>query len=245
MPVDISKLTKEDVARKMDYSILHPEWQDKETLDGIEMCKKYKFVAYYVLPHWIPLTVSEMGDFAEENDIEIGTGIAFPYGSDTTKAKLESTEDLIEKGCTVLDMVANPAWIKDKKYDLYKKECSQFVELCHDAGLVAKIIIRVGYLDEEQTRTATRLVVESGADFVKTATGQGPKGRPNMYDVKFMLDTLDELGSDCQLKVSGVIEPRILNAYAFITMGAARIGTRGAVKIVEGLDDYRKLMGIA
>ena len=244
MPVDISKLTKHDVARMMDYSVLHPEWQDKENLEGCENVRKYKFVAYYVLPHWVPLIVSELGDFAKEHDIELGSAVAFPYGSDTTAAKLASTEDLLKKGCTAIDTVGNPAWIKDKKYDEYLDDLTQFVDLCHDADAVAKVIIRVGYLDEEETRTATRLVVESGADFVKTATGQGPKGRPNMYDIKYMLETLDEMGTDCELKVAGVIEPRILNAYAFIRMGATRIGTRGAVKMVEGLDDYKKMMGL-
>jgi len=235
MPVSITKLTKQDVARMIDYAILAPEWQDKHQLSGCEDVKKYKFAAYYILPHWVPLVVHEIGDFCRENQVLIGTGISFPYGSATTKAKLQESEDQIKIGATVLDMVANISWLKDRKYDQYQQECSQFVQLCHDAGLVAKIIIQVGYLNAEEIASATKIVAEAGANFVKTATGTGPSGRPNFEDAQCILDTLAGLKTTTKMKVSGIIEPRVINAYAFIRMGAALIGTRSAVQIVDAL----------
>lgn len=242
MPVDISKLTQSDVARMMDLAILTPEWQDKHQLEGCREVEKYKFAAYYILPHWTPLVVSEIGDFAREHQVLIGTGIAFPYGSATTAAKLAEAEDQIKIGCTVLDMVANIAWLKDRKYDRYQQECSDFVKLCHEAGLIAKVIIQVGYLNPEEIVAATKMVSEAGAEYVKTATGTGPAGRPNFQDAQLMLDTLAELKCSTRLKVSGVIEPRIINAYAFIRMGAALIGTRSAAQIVEALPEVQKLL---
>lgn len=242
MTVSIQSLTKHDVARMMDYAILAPEWQDKHQLSGCEDVKKYKFAAYYVLPHWTPLVVSEIGDFCRENQVLIGTGIAFPYGSATTRSKLLEAEDQIRIGCTVLDMVANIAWLKDRKYDLYQQECSQFVQLCHAAGLIAKVIIQVGYLNHEEMAAATKMVSEAGAEFVKTATGTGPSGRPNFDDALCILDTLATLKTKTRLKVSGVVEPRIINAYAFIRMGAALIGTRSAAEIVEALPLVQKML---
>ena len=240
MPNSIQKLTKQDVARMMDYAILAPNWQDKQQLAGCDDVRKYKFAAYYVLPHWTPLVVSEIGDFARENNVLIGTGISFPYGSCTTSAKLNEAEDQIKIGCTVLDMVANIAWLKDGKYDLYENECKQFVKLCHDANLIAKVIIKVGFLSEEETITATKIVAESGAEYVKTATGAGPVGRPNFNDAKIILDTLSQMNTSCKLKVSGVVEPKIINAYNFIRMGAALIGTRSAIAIVEALPEVQR-----
>jgi deoxyribose-phosphate aldolase len=240
MPINIAKLTKQDVARMIDYAILAPEWQDKHQLSGCEDVRKYKFAAYYILPHWTPLVVKEIGEFARQNKVLIGTGISFPYGSMTTKIKLAEAEDQIKIGCTVLDMVANISWLKDRKYDLYAQECNQFVKLCHDAGLIAKVIIQVGFLNDEEITAATKIVAESGAEFVKTATGTGPTGRPNFHDAQVMLDTLAKMDTKCQLKVSGVVEPRVINAYAFIRMGAALIGTRSAVEIIEALPDVQK-----
>ncbi len=240
MPVDISKFTKRDVARMLDYAILQPDWQDKQQLAGCADTKEYEFAAYYVLPHWTPLVVREIGDFARERKILLGTGIAFPYGSATTAAKLAESEDQIRIGCTVLDMVANIAWLKDRKYDLYQRECSEFVKLCHDAGLVAKIIISVGYLTDEEILAATKMVAEAGAEYVKTATGTGPSGRPNFHDAQIMLDTLAQMKSKTQVKVSGVVEPRVFNAYCFFRMGVALIGTRSAVEIVNALPDVKQ-----
>lgn len=242
MPVSIQQLSRDDVARMMDYAILAPEWQDRHQLAGCDDVKKYKFAAYYVLPHWTPLVVREIGDFCRQSRTLIGTGIAFPYGSATTRAKLHESEEQIEIGCTVLDMVANIAWLKDRQYDRYADECRHFVTLCHDAGLVAKVIIQVGFLTDEETRAATRIVAESGADFVKTATGTGPVGRPNFHDAQIMLETLADMDTACKLKVSGVVEPRVINAYAFIRMGAALIGTRSAVEIIEALPAVQQVL---
>jgi deoxyribose-phosphate aldolase len=242
MTVSIQSLSKQDVARMIDYAILAPEWQDHHQLAGCEDVKKYRFAAYYVLPHWTPLVVSEIGGFCRENQVLIGTGIAFPFGSATTRAKLSEAEDQIEIGCTVLDMVANIAWLKDRKYGQYQQECDQFVKLCHDAGVLAKIIIQVGLLSSEETAAATKMVAEAGAEYVKTATGTGPVGRPNFQDAMCILDTLDSLKTKTRLKVSGIVEPRIINAYAFIRMGAALIGTRGAIEIVEALPAVQRTL---
>ena len=242
MVTDISKLTKQSVARMIDLAILTPEWQDKHQLAGCEEVRKYKFAAYYVLPHWTPLVMQEIGDFTRQHNVLIGTGISFPYGSATTKVKLVEAEDQIGIGCTVLDMVANISWLKDKKYDLYSEECKLFVNLCHEAGLIAKVIIQVGYLTDEEISAATKMVAEAGAEFVKSATGTGPSGRPNFHDAQIMLDTLSTLNTKCRLKVSGVVEPRVINAYAFIRMGAALIGTRCAGEIVEALPDVQKTL---
>ena len=134
MPVDISKLTKHDIARMIDYAILAPEWQDKHQLAGCEDVRKYNFAAFYVLPHWTPLVINQIGDYARQNHTLIGTGIAFPYGSATSKVKLNESDDQIKIGCTVLDMVANISWLKDRKYTLYQQECNEFVQLCHASG---------------------------------------------------------------------------------------------------------------
>ena len=241
-PVDITKLTKHDVARMMDYAILQPDWQDKHQIAGCEDVLKYNFAAYYVLPHWTPMVVERIGAWCKEHKTLVGTGISFPYGSATTAAKLAESEDQIKIGCTVLDMVANISWLKDRKYDLYQKECSDFVKLCHDAGLVAKIIIQVGYLTDEEIIAATKMVAQAGAEFVKTATGTVPSGRPNFKDAKIILETLDELKTTCALKVSGVVEPRVFGAYSFIRMGVKLIGTRSAVEIVDALPDVQRIL---
>jgi deoxyribose-phosphate aldolase len=55
----------------------------------------------------------------------------------------------------------------------------------------------------------------------------------------FMVETLK--GTKVKVKVSGVKDPRPQNAYAFFLAGAELIGTQGAVEIIEGLGDVRKI----
>jgi deoxyribose-phosphate aldolase len=235
MPVDVRGMSKADVARMMDFAILKHTWPESEYLKGCEIVRKYRFVAYHVLPSRLPLVVGELGDFAREHAIELGAPISFPYGSTSTKVKLAEAEQLIAEGATALDMVANIGWLKDRRYALYQHECTEHIKQCHAAGINGKVIIEVGYLTDEEVVTATKMVMEAEADFVKTATGTGPSGFPTRDQVQLILDTLHQARSRTGLKVSGVAAPRVANTYAFIRMGADRIGTSSAPDVVDAL----------
>jgi deoxyribose-phosphate aldolase len=240
MPVNIRELTRHDVARKIDFAILNPSWPDQEYLKGCETTRKYQFIAYHVLPSKLQLVVDELGEFSKQHQIELGAPIAFPYGSTPTSVKHNEAETLIKIGATALDMVANIGWLKDRKYDLYLQECRQHIELCHAAGINGKIIIEVGYLTEEEIVTATKIVAESGADFVKTATGTGPAGHPNFKEVQLIQCTLRELKTTTGLKVSGIFAPHVFSAYSLIRMGVERLGTRAAPEIVDALPEVQQ-----
>jgi len=240
MPVDIGELTRHDVARMMDYAILKPAWPEHEYLKGCETVRRYGFVAYHVLPSRLGLIVRELGDFARANAIELGAPIAFPYGSTPTRVKLAEAEQLVAAGATALDMVANIGWLKDRAYDLYQQECTAHIELCHAAGINGKVIIEVGHLTDDEVVTATKMVAEAGADFVKTATGTGPPGFPTREQVQLMLDTLRAAGARTGVKVAGISAPRIPNSYACIAMGAGRIGTSSAPEIVDALPEVQR-----
>ncbi|MBD3390616.1 MAG: deoxyribose-phosphate aldolase [Chitinivibrionales bacterium] len=240
MPLDVRRLTTDDVARMMDFAVLNREYGWERYAAGCELARKYRFAAYHVLPAWVKPVVNEIGDFAREHAIEIGAPVSFPYGASHSLLKLKEAELLIEQGATALDMVANIGWLKDGRHEDYARECRDHVRLCHEAGIGAKIIIAVGYLTGEEIRTATRMVIDAGADFVKTATGTGPPGRPTFDDVHAIMDTIRSAGAKTRIKVSGIVEPKVLNAYAFISMGAHRIGTRDAARVVDSLAEIQE-----
>ncbi len=224
----------------VDYAILDPTWSEEPYLEGCAITRRYRFAAYHVLPSRIPVVVRELGAFAQEHDIEIGAPIAFPYGSTPTKVKLAEAEHLIGLGATALDMVANVAWLKDHRYGPYEEECREHIRLCHAAGINGKIIIECGYLTDEELSAATRMVIMAGADFVKTSTGTNPEGFPSFHQVRLILESLRQANATTGLKVSGIGSPRVMTAYAFIRMGADRIGTRAGPEIVEALPDVQR-----
>ena len=239
MVVDIGRLTKEDVARMLDYAVLDRTWSEARVLEGCANTRRYRFAAYHVLPSWLPIVVRELGTFARQHHIELGAPIAFPYGSTPTKVKLAETEELIAQGATALDMVANIGWLKDRRFGLYESECREHIRLCHAAGIGGKIIIEAGHLSDEELVAATKMVIGAGADFVKTATGTDPAGYPGFHQVRLILEILRGAKGDTGLKVSGLGTPRVLTAYAFIRMGADRIGTSASPEIVESLPDVQ------
>jgi deoxyribose-phosphate aldolase len=240
MVVDIGHLTKPDVARLLDYAVLDRTSSEAPILEGCENTRRYRFAAFHVLPCWLPTVVRELGAFARQHLIELGTPIAFPYGSTSTKVKLAETEESILQGATALDMVANIGWLKDGRYEHYESECREHIRLCHDAGVNGKIIIEAGRLSDEELITATKMVIAAGADFVKTATGTDPSAFPGFRQARLILETLGEADGATGLKVSGLGSPRVLTAYSFIRMGADRIGTSASPEIVEALPDVQK-----
>jgi deoxyribose-phosphate aldolase len=76
--------------------------------------------------------------------------------------------------------------------------------------------------------TACRLVVEAGADYVKTSTGFGPAGA-TVEDVRLMKNAV---AGRAKVKASGGIRDWKAT-QAMLEAGADRIGTSASLKIVE------------
>lgn len=231
--IDLKTLTKQQLAGMMDYSILPKYTQEAEIRDACAKARDYKFAAFYTSsPFWTPIVKEELAGY---DDIEIGTGIAFPFGSAPSSVKALEVEYAIEKGCTTVDVVMNIGALKDKRYDVVEEELKLFVKAAGAA--VTKAILEVCYLTDEEIATGSKMIEAAGVHFAKTSTGQFEG--PTMEQFLIMRDTLK--GSDVKLKVSGVKFPRVQNALIFIKAGAVRIGTRAAIEIVEGYDTMKEI----
>ena len=231
--IDLTTLTKDKLARMMDYSILPKQTQEKEIREGCALARKYRFAAFYSSSaYWSPIVKEELAGY---DDIEIGTGIAFPFGSAPAAVKAFEVEDAVKRGCTTVDMVMNIGALKDGNYAVVKEELDLFVKAAGSA--VTKCILEVCYLTDEEIATGSKLIAEAGIQYAKTSTGQFEG--PSMEQFLIMRDTLK--GSPVHLKVSGVKFPRPQNALVFIKAGAERIGTRAAIEIVEAYDTMKAI----
>jgi deoxyribose-phosphate aldolase len=238
--MDVSKLTRQEVAKMLDYSLVtRPELPSATVMEAMEHVKKYKFGGFALLPYWMPLVIETIGDFCKENKINIVTGIGFPFGTSTTKSKLFEAEEMIKLGVGVLDIVTNVISLKEKKYSYYQNELKQLAKLCMENNIKTRAIAYVGYLTDEEIKTATKIISDSEIDFVKTETGLGMPGRPNIHDVCLILETLEQLKTNCKLKATS---GRVSDVYAFIQAGAAVIGTNIGPEVVESLPMVQKLL---
>lgn len=243
----ISQMTEADLARHLDYSIL-THYTDVSKIDNaFELARKYDFAAIYVLPNYLEYTVHEMGAYCREHGTHIGCGPSFPFGCELTSQKLNGLETILKLGCNSVDLMTNISALKDKNYDYYFNELKQVAEMCHAAGAICKAINEVCYLTEEEMKVSARMIAEAGFDYVKLATGQGPKGIPSIhYEVPLTLELLSDLrkegiGLNTKLKVAAVNSPKAQNAYCFLNAGVDLIGTQSAAEIIAGLKPIQAL----
>jgi len=231
--IDLKTLDKQTLAKAMDYSILPKQTTEKEIRQGCAEARKYRFAAFYSSSaYWTPIVKQELAGY---DDIEIGIGVAFPFGGAPAAVKAFEVEDAIKRGCTTVDLVMNIGALKDKNYAVVQEELKLFVKAAGPA--VTKCILEVCYLSDEDIVAGAKMVAEAGIGYCKTSTGQFEG--PSMEQFLVMKNALR--GTPVKLKVSGVKFPRAQNALVFIKAGAVRIGTRAAVEIVESYDTMKAI----
>jgi deoxyribose-phosphate aldolase len=228
---DLTQLDAGRLAKMLDFSILPKETTEAEIRDGCELTRRYRFAAFYTSSaYWTPLVREELAGMA---DVEIGTGIGFPFGTAPAAVKAFEVADAVRRGCTAVDMVMNIGALKSGHQAAVAEELRAFKDAA--GGAVTKCILEVCYLTDQELVTGSQLVAEAGIDFVKTSSGQF--GGPSLEQFLRMRDAVR--GTPVRLKVAGVQFPRPQNALVFLRVGADRIGTRAAPEIVDSLETLR------
>ena len=230
--IDLSKMDKKSLGKAFDHSVLPKNTQEKDIRDGCKEAIKYNCAAFYsASPFWTGIIKEELAG----TDLLIGTGIDFPFGSSPSPVKAFEAEYAVKQGCTALDLVINTGALKDKKYNIIKKELEDFEKAAGDA--VKKVILEVCFLTDGEISDCCELIKETKIQYAKTSTGQFEG--PSMNQFLLMRDAFK--GSSIKLKVAGVKFPRPQNAYAFLMAGADLIGTRAAPEIIDALDQMREI----
>ena len=162
-----------------------------------------------------------------DGKVAICTVIGFPNGYDTTAAKCFEAEDAVNNGASEVDMVINIGWVKDGLYDQVLEEIRAVKAACH--GKLLKVIIETCLLTEEEKEKMCDIVCEAGADYIKTSTGFSTAGA-NFHDVELMVKGVH---GRCKVKAAGGIST-VEDMEKFLALGADRLGTSRAVKILNG-----------
>ena len=205
----------------IDHTILRP---DASKIDILRLCneaKEHRFTVIFVPPCYVDDAVAAVAGTA----IRVGIPIGFPLGGHTTKAKVAEAVEAVARGARVLDMVMNVSRMKSGELDYVRKDIAEVVQ--STPGIEHKVILETCYLTQQEKRTACRLVVEAGADYVKTSTGFGAAGA-TVEDVRLMKEAA---AGRVKVKASGGIRDW-KTTQAMLEAGADRIGTSASLKIV-------------
>lgn len=215
-----------ELARHLDFANHHPNATASDIQTLCDHVIKHGFHAAFVNPIHVALAKKILGKSGT-----VGTVISFPLGQDRVDIKITTAIKAIEDGADELDIVPNTAsLLSDPKGTSYLEEMVQIVRAIRqeNAITIIKFIIETGYLTTEGIQTAARLIKDSGADYVKFATGMGPKGA-TLEDLALIKDVV---GPDMKIKVAGGVDT-YQEAVDFINAGVTRIGTSKALEIIS------------
>jgi deoxyribose-phosphate aldolase len=146
-------------------------------------------------------------------------------GGHTTKTKVAEAVEAVSRGARVLDMVMNLSRLKSGDREYVRQDIAEVVKAT--PGVEHKVILETCYLTDQEKRTACQLVVEAGADYVKTSTGFGASGA-TVEDVRLMKEAV---AGHVKVKASGGIRDW-KTTLVMLQAGADRIGTSASLSIM-------------
>ncbi len=224
-------LSIEELGKVIDYSLLRPDATEEMIIKGCEEAKSWHFAALCIHPCWLSVARERLLG----SDVKLCTVIGFPLGANTRNVKIAEVKNAISLGAEELDIVANMGLFKSGKEKEFLEEIKSLVEASKmqsltssRGGIITKIIIECGYLTQQEIRRIASLLLGSGADFLKTSTGFGPRGT-TVEDVRIIREVV---GATMRIKAAGGIR-NLGDVMSFLTAGADRIGTSSAVGIME------------
>ena len=153
--------------------------------------------------------------------------IGFPLGAMSTAAKAFEAAEAIRDGADEIDMVIHIGQLKAGNTDYVLEDIKAVKAAIGDH--ILKVIIETCLLTEEEKITMCRLVTESGAEYIKTSTGFSTGGA-TFDDVRLFAEYV---GEGVKIKAAGGIRSRE-DMEEFLRLGASRLGTSSAVKILCG-----------
>jgi len=205
----------------IDHTALRPEATRSDVLRLCNEARAYGFGVIFVPPCYATEAVEAVSGTA----ILVGIPVGFPLGGHSTATKVTEAMDAAAKGATVLDMVINVSRLKSGDLDAVRRDIAEVVKATPETE--HKVIIETCYLTDQEKITACRLVMEAGADYVKTSTGFGPAGA-TAADVRLLSEAV---AGRIKVKASGGIRDWF-TAKALLEAGADRIGTSASLAIV-------------
>lgn len=219
---------KLELAALIDHTLLR---SDAATDDIIRLCveaKAYGFATVCVNPCYVSRAAKELAS----SPVKVCTVVGFPLGAATSATKAFEAAEAVRNGAAELDVVINVGFLKGGLLKQVKSDLMDVVASARSENkdTLIKVILETCLLTNSEKIEASRLAIETGANFVKTSTGWGRSGA-TVADVALLKKATD---NKVGVKASGGI--RDLAAIRnMLAAGADRIGTSSGPAIVNEL----------
>ena len=218
-------MTSQELPARIEHTLWRPDATRQDVERHCAEARRRGFYAVCVQGSRVVLAAH----YLEDSPVKIVTVAGFPFGAGDTDAKRFEAETAIDNGAHEIDVVINLGWLKDGNDKAVLRELRDIVEATEECPV--KVILEMGLLAEEEVKRACALACESGARFVQTATGFGPRGT-TVEDVR-RLRLL--AGPDFGIKAAGGIRDTA-TAMALLEAGADRLGASAWLAMIGPTD---------
>lgn len=237
----MSTVTKLEIAKMIDHSLLHPTMDDQTLKEGCELARKYNVASVCIKPYAVKLAVAML----QGSDVMVGTVVGFPHGNSRIDVKVFETEKAIEDGAVEIDMVVNSGKVLSEDWDYVTDEIHSLVEVTKANGVALKVIFENDFLPKESHKIKLcKICSVLGVEFVKTSTGYGyTKQADGSYNYKGA--TTEDLilmrkhsAPEVEVKAAGGVRT-LEDTLKVRELGVTRIGataTEAIILAVDGID---------
>ena len=210
------------LAQLIDHTLVRPDATIADVATACEEAKKYGFHCVVVSGSH----VAQARELLSGTLIKVCAVVGLPHGASTTTVNIVEAMEAMKNGASELDIVINIGMVKSGRFDYVEIDLKNVIAMTPQK--VHKVIIETGSLTQDEITRACAIAVRSGAEFVKTSTGYGPRGA-SVDDVRLMRRSI---GPHCRIKAAGGIRD-LAAVSALVEAGAERIGTSAGPAIME------------
>ncbi len=215
-----AEMTKKELARYIDQSVLKPEFTQDEIKKYIQEGIDFGCHTVCINPSSIPLAK----ELCNGTDTHLCVVCDFPFGLSETGSKFQQAEYICSQGDIYeLDIVANYGKIKSGLWPDVTEDIRAVVEVCHKYATAVKVIFETDALNLEEIIKATECAIIAGADFVKTSTGFYTGGKSEGATLEIIKTMLEVSNGRCKVKGSGGIRTQE-HFFNLIDLGIDRMG---------------------
>ena len=236
--IPMNAISKLEIAKMIDHSLLHPTMDDRTLREGIELARKYNVASVCIKPYAVKMAA----EMLEGSDVMVGTVIGFPHGNSRVDVKVYEAERAIDDGAVEIDMVVNTGKVLSEDWDYVSNEIGSIVAVTKKHGATLKVIFENDFLTEERHKISLcEICSELEVDFVKTSTGYGfVKQADGSYSYNGA--THDDLvlmrkhsGPRVQVKTAGGVRS-LEDTLRVRELGVTRIGATATEAIILAVD---------
>ena len=218
-------ITRAELARMIDHTLLAPEATDDDVTRLAQEAGRLGVGAICVSPSRLPLAP---GVLAPGIALAVVTG--FPSGAHPLAVKVAEAAASVAAGATEIDMVVDLGAALQDRWAAVTAEVAA-VRAGIGPAVVLKVILETALIGPGRIAAACQAAEAGGADFVKTSTGFHKTGGATVEAVAAMAAAV---GGRLGVKASGGIRTAD-DALAMIAAGATRIGASSTAAILDGL----------